>query len=119
MARQTNNPDDLFARVATILEEARGAVARTINTAMVQAYWHVGREIMEVEQAGEHRADYGDEVIKKLSRQLVGTFGKGFSAGNLKRMRQFFRVFPVGSTIGSTVEPIYRDRLDGVEPIVG
>ena len=47
---------DLYERVAAILEETRGRVARTVNTAMVQAYWHIGREIVEVEQAGKSRA---------------------------------------------------------------
>jgi predicted nuclease of restriction endonuclease-like (RecB) superfamily len=103
MAESIDNPDRLHARVAAILEQARGAVARTINTAMVQAYWHVGREIVEVEQSGEQRAGYGDEVIKNLSKQLVRSFGKGFSVSGLKRMRQFFRVFPGGSAIGSTL----------------
>jgi predicted nuclease of restriction endonuclease-like (RecB) superfamily len=100
MADTTDNLDTLYARVAKILEQARGAVARTINTA---AYWDVGREIVEVEQAGEQRAEYGDEVIKRLSKRLVRSFGKGFSISGLKRMRQFFRVFPSGSAIGSTV----------------
>ena len=52
--------DELYERVAQILEEARGQVARSVNTAMVQAYWLVGREIVEVDQSGEERASYGD-----------------------------------------------------------
>lgn len=107
--------DELYAKVAAILERARGAVARTVNTAMVEAYWQIGREIIEVEQAGSGRAEYGEQVIKKLAAKL----GKGFSVSGLKRMRQFFSVFPHGSTIGSTLLSQIRNRLESVEPIVG
>lgn len=81
--------DGLYERVAKILEQARGQVARSVNTAMVRAYWLVGREIVEVEQAGEERASYGDEVIQRLSTRLAATHGKGFSVRNLRNMRQF------------------------------
>jgi hypothetical protein len=61
MRTRSTGPDDdeLYKRVARILEQARGQVARSVNTAMVRAYWLVGREIVEVEQAGEQRAGYG------------------------------------------------------------
>lgn len=91
--------EQLYQRVAGILEQARGQVARTVNTAMVQAYWHIGREIVEVEQAGKQRAGYGEEVIKRLSARLMDQFGKGFSVASLKRMRQFYLTFPVGSAL--------------------
>jgi hypothetical protein len=66
------NEDQLYQRVAEILEHARGQVARTINTAMVCAYWLIGCKIVEVEQPGEQRAGYGEEVIKRLSTRLMG-----------------------------------------------
>lgn len=56
--------DDLYARVAEILDEARSRVARTVNAAMVKAYWMVGREIIEVEQGGKERASYGEAVMR-------------------------------------------------------
>jgi predicted nuclease of restriction endonuclease-like (RecB) superfamily len=80
--------DGLYDRVARILEQARGQVARTVNTTMVQAYWQVGREIAEDEQAGEQPASDGDENIKHLAARLKGPFGKGFEVENLKRMKQ-------------------------------
>jgi hypothetical protein len=89
--------EQLYKRVARILEEARGQVARTVNTAMVHAYWHVGREIVNVEQAGRERAGYGDEVIEQLSARLAAAYGRGFSVRNLWSMRQFFFTFPGGS----------------------
>jgi hypothetical protein len=91
--------DALYERVARILEEARSQVARTVNTAMVHAYWHIGREIVEVEQAGEQRAGYGENVVERLSARLKGSFGKGFSVQNLGYMRQFYLTFPNGSAV--------------------
>ncbi|MCA9676954.1 MAG: hypothetical protein KC464_18145 [Myxococcales bacterium] len=96
------NEDRLYERIAEILEEARAQVVRTVNTAMVHAYWLIGREIVHVEQGGAARAGYGDEVIKHLAQRLTRQYGKGWSVSSLKRMRQFFQVFPKGSAIGST-----------------
>jgi predicted nuclease of restriction endonuclease-like (RecB) superfamily len=90
---------DLYKRVAAILEEARSRVARTVNTAMVHAYWFIGREIVEVEQRGQSRAGYGDELLKRLAAKLGKRFGKGFTPTSLKRMRQFYRAFPRGSAL--------------------
>ena len=89
--------EQLYNRVARILEEARCQVARTVNTAMVHAYWHVSREIIEVAQAGKVRAGYGDEVIEQLSARLSAAYGRGFSVRNLWSMRQFSLTFPHGS----------------------
>ncbi|MBL8949855.1 MAG: hypothetical protein JNK82_03700 [Myxococcaceae bacterium] len=95
-----SKPDQqLYARVAEILEAARGRVARTVNTAMVQTYWLIGREIVLVEQRGARRAEYGDELIRRLSARLGRRYGDGFSAAGLRRMRQFYSEFPRGSAL--------------------
>lgn len=91
--------EHLYDRIAGILDEARARVARTVNTAMVQAYWHIGREIVEVEQLGAERAEYGEELLKNLAAKLMQRFGKGFNLTGLKRMRQFYRAFPDGSAL--------------------
>ncbi len=91
--------EELFKRVAEIIEAARGHVARTVNSAMVHAYWLIGREIVEVEQHGKKRAGYGDELLEKLAAELTQRFGKGFSLTGLKRMRQFYLTFPEGSAL--------------------
>jgi len=91
--------EHLYERIAAILEEARSRVARTVNTAMVHAYWFIGREIVEVEQQGAERAGYGDELLKTLATKLTQRFGKGFNLTGLKRMRQFYRAFPDGSAL--------------------
>jgi hypothetical protein len=91
--------EELYERVAQILEQARGQVARSVNTAMVQAYWLVGREIVVVEQAGSQRAGYGQNVLARLAARLKASFGKGFSVQNLGYMRQFYLAFPQGSAL--------------------
>jgi hypothetical protein len=89
----------LYQRVAQIVEAARHQVSRTVNTAMVHAYWLIGQEIVEGEQHGKERAGYGEELVKRLAARLTQRFGKGFTASNIKRMRQFYLAFPQGSRI--------------------
>ena len=83
----------LFDRVAAILEEARASVVRTVNTSMVIAYWHIGREIVQEEQGGKRRAGYGDTLLEDLSRRLKERYGKGYSVTNLKYFRTFHQVY--------------------------
>jgi hypothetical protein len=83
----------LFDRVAAILEEARAAVVRTVNTRMVVAYWLIGREIVQEEQGGKRRASYGDALLEDLSRRLTERYGKGYSVTNLKNFRTFHQVY--------------------------
>lgn len=89
----------LFDRAAEIIESARRAVVRTTRSAMVHAYWLIGRDIVEVEQHGAERATYGDELLDRLGEQLSTRFGRGFSARTLRRMRQFYLVYPQGSAV--------------------
>ena len=74
----------LFERVATILDEARNNVVRSVNNNMVIAYWLIGREIVEEIQKGKNRAAYGKSLIEDLSQKLVETYGRGFSTTNLR-----------------------------------
>jgi hypothetical protein len=71
----------IFERAVEILEGARRHVSRSVNTAMVHAYWLIGREIVEVEQRGRERAGYGDRLVEGLARRLSERFGRGFSVG--------------------------------------
>jgi predicted nuclease of restriction endonuclease-like (RecB) superfamily len=95
---------ELYERIATILAEARASVARTVNTAMVHAYWHIGREIVEVAHGGKGRARYGDGLMRRLAARLSKTFGKGFGLASLKRMKQFYLAFPQGSALTRSSE---------------
>lgn len=85
----------LYREIATLLTDARAQVRTAVNTAMVQTYWQIGRLIVEDEQNGENRAEYGKELLGQLSRRLTDDFGKGFSETNLKLMRLFFQAFPI------------------------
>ncbi len=89
------NKHDLYGRISRIIEEARGRLVRAINTEMVVAYWHIGREIVEEEQKGKARAEYGKRLLEDLSKRLSEKFGKGFSDGNLWNMRQFYQTYPI------------------------
>lgn len=91
--------DDLFQRVAEIIDAARGRIARSVNTAMVHAYWLIGREVFEVEQQGKERAGYGEGLVKRLAARLTKQFGRGFNETSIKRMRQFYLAFPQGSAL--------------------
>jgi len=91
--------DELFERIASIVEAARGHVARSVNTAMVHACGHIGREIVEVEQQGDERAGYGKGVLRDLAVRLGQRFGRGFSEPNLRNMRQFYLTYRDGSAV--------------------
>ena len=91
---KTRNYDHLVGRIAEILREARTQVVREINKVQVLAYWEIGREIVEFEQKGKARAEYGEELILKLSRDLTERLGRGFSKSNLFLMRQFYLTYP-------------------------
>jgi hypothetical protein len=80
----------LFDRVVAILENARVRVSRTVNSEMVVAYWLIGREIVEEEQQGAERAEYGKKVIADLSRRLTERYGRGYSVTSLKYFRTFY-----------------------------
>ena len=87
-------PPELYEQIASVLETARGKAYRAVNSAMVQAYWEIGRRIVE-EQGGEERAEYGKALVKELSKRLTADFGKGFTESNLWYMRQFYLAFPI------------------------
>ena len=87
------NSNALFERVVSILEKARSNVVRTVNSQMVIAYWMIGREIVEEEQKGAARAEYGKRLIEELSFRLTELYKKGFSTTNLRYFRQFYLAY--------------------------
>ncbi|WP_321494183.1 PDDEXK nuclease domain-containing protein [uncultured Desulfobacter sp.] len=86
--------DPLFDRISAILDQSRYRIVRTVNSQIVSAYWHIGREIFEALQAGEKRAQYGQKLLEQLSEKLQARYGKGFSTTNLKYFRSFYQVYP-------------------------
>lgn len=97
------NPDGLYQAIAEVVAQARQQVRQVVNQHMVQAYWHIGRLIVEQEQQGQERAEYGKRQLKLLSERLQGEFGKGFDVGNLRNMRQFYLTFPKHYTLRSVL----------------
>jgi Uncharacterized conserved protein len=83
-----------FADISRILNEGRHKVHAAVNFTMVETYWNIGKRIVEQEQQGKERANYGDLLIVNLSRYLGSTFGRGFSEANLKNFRQFYLTWP-------------------------
>ena len=82
-----------YEQIKRILSEARNKVYQTANFAMVEAYWNIGKSIVE-QQDGYEKAEYGSRLIAELSKQMTVDFGKGFTPTNLKYMRQFYLTFP-------------------------
>lgn len=97
--------DTLYAEIKTILQEARQSTYYAVNSAMVVAYWEIGKRIVEHEQKGNKRAVYGETLLKELSKKLTSDFGKGFGLASLKNYRQLYLTFsesPKGSAPGSS-----------------
>ena len=91
-----NKQENYISEIKTILAQARQRAYAAVNTAMVEAYWLVGRRIVEEEQNGEERANYGAQLLKTLSQELTAEFGKGFSLTNLKNFKKFYLAFSGG-----------------------
>ena len=103
-----------YGEIKKILTEARNKVYQTANFAMVEAYWQIGKSIIE-EQNGEERAEYGTGLLKELSKQMTQDFGKGFTVANLKNMRQFCLTFPNGYALRSELSWTHYRLLMRVE----
>ena len=85
--------DAVLADVTGLLEAARRAAARSVNALMTATYWQIGRRLIEVEQGGLTKADYGDQLIERLSHDLTARFGRGFGRRNLFQMRAFYLAY--------------------------
>ena len=84
----------ILGEVASIIEAARHSAVKTVNAVMTAAYWLVGRQIVEYEQQGERRAEYGEALVEDLSGDLTARFGRGFGKSNLFDMRAFYLAYP-------------------------
>jgi len=93
MTKIQKNHNEFYDRIVELLKQARNSVVRTINKTMVYTYYEIGRIIVEEEQKGKSRAEYGKQLIRELSKKLTSEFGKGFSVRNLEQMRKFYLVY--------------------------
>ena len=104
-----NELNNIFLdKVSMVVEEARKNVKTAVNIMMVYTYFEIGRMIVEEEQSGSNRAEYGKYIIKNLSIFLTENYGKGYSVDNLKLMRRFYSIY-CEDTIGETVFPQFKN----------
>jgi predicted nuclease of restriction endonuclease-like (RecB) superfamily len=88
------NYNNIRAEIVELLNAARSAASRSVNAVMTATYWEIGRRIVQSEQAGEKRAEYGDVLIQRLAKDLSTSFGRGFGSRNLAQMRSFYMAWP-------------------------
>lgn len=85
----------LVAQLRELIRDARGCALRSVDAIQVRTCWEIGRHIVEFEQGGSARAEYGKRLLPKLAESLTAEFGRGFDATNLRHMRGFFLAFPI------------------------
>lgn len=96
--------DGLVGGISELLEQSRRTSARAVNSILTATYWEIGRRIVEFEQGGEARAEYGAEVLLRLARDLTARFGRGFSDRNLRQMRTFHQYWEIWQTPSAKFE---------------
>ena len=106
---------ELVEPIAQIIEQARGQVRQAVNSAMVHSYWHIGQMIVEHEQQGASRAQYGKQQLQHLSKQLSERLGKGFDVTNLRNMRAFYQAFPMWETVSLELSWSHYNALSRIE----
>ncbi len=111
---ERNKQSDFYIKVADLLKEARKSVIQTVNKTMVYTYFEIGRMIVEEEQNGKTRAEYGKQIIKDLSQNLTRDFGKGFSTTNLKQMRQFYLLYSKSQTLSDQSETSTKQKQSSI-----
>jgi predicted nuclease of restriction endonuclease-like (RecB) superfamily len=110
---RTKNYSNLIADLASVIEQGRKLAVRYVNTALVTAYWLIGRRIVEFEQKGKERADYGKRLLEMLSNDLTKRFGRGFSSDNLEAMRNFYLTYKteISETVSRILEAQKSDTM--------
>ena len=97
-----------FEEIEQILKTTQQNVRTAVNISMVYTYYEIGKRIVEVEQNVQERAEHGKYILKELSKHLTETVGRGYSVDNLKRIRQFYRIYSSDS-IGETLFPQFKN----------
>lgn len=103
MKLQQPKYNELINKIGVLLEKGRKKAAQTVNTILLQTYWLVGRHIVEFEQDGEERAEYGTFLFERLSKDLTQLYGQGFSRANLLYMRKIYLTFPKSETLSNVL----------------
>ena len=109
------NQETFVGEIRTIIDNARSAAIRSVNFNRVQMYWNIGKRIVEEEQHGKERADYGTYLIKNLAKELEPEYGSGFGVRQLEQSRQFYRTYPIANTLRSQLNWSQYRRLIQIE----
>ena len=91
--------NQLIEQIGNLLQNGRQQAAQSVNTILVQTYWLIGQHIVEFEQKGNQKAEYGSQLFQRLSKDLTLAYGKGFSRSNLLYMRKLYQCFPISETL--------------------
>jgi predicted nuclease of restriction endonuclease-like (RecB) superfamily len=108
-----DNYNNIHAGIVELLKAARSAAARNVNSIMTATYWEIGRRIVQSDQAGEKRAEYGEKLIEQLSGDLTRQFGRGFGRANLWQMRAFYLAWPEGQIL----QTLSGESKNSIDPI--
>jgi DUF1016 N-terminal domain len=95
------NIEQLHEKIVFVIESSRQSAYKAINTSMVISYWEIGRLILEEEQHGKERANYGAYLISEMAKRLKKMYGSGYAQQSLRNYRQFYRKFPIRSALRS------------------
>jgi predicted nuclease of restriction endonuclease-like (RecB) superfamily len=108
--------DEALSGISELLDQARRAAARSVNGILAATYWEVGRRVVEFEQGGRARAEYGEGLVKRLSADLTAKHGRGFSERNLRQMRTFYQGWEIRQTPSAVFEARVRGSLFADQP---
>ena len=96
-----NSYGQLIRNIGSLLETGKKQAVSAVNQAMVRTYWEIGKHIVEYEQAGNEKSEYGSETLKRLSRDLTERYGNGFGMSNINKMRKFYSLYPILQTVSA------------------
>ncbi len=109
-----NKYQSLLDSIGVLLESSRKQAVQKVNSILVETYWNIGMQIVEFEQYGKEKAEYGSELLKRMSKDMKARFGKGFSRSNLQYMRLFYIKFPKYQTLSGKLSWSHYTELLGV-----
>ncbi|MBN1462293.1 MAG: DUF1016 family protein [Paludibacteraceae bacterium] len=112
-----NLENNLFQSIKTIILQSRERVFRMANSALLESYWNIGKIILEEEQKGKAKAEYGKATLKNLATQLTLEFGKGFDERNLNNMRAFYKAFPIWNAVRTELSWTHYRLLSRIESV--
>lgn len=99
LTKPKNNYGQLVSQISNAFIQGQKGAVLAVNSFLIETYWKIGQYIVEYEQGGNRKAEYGEKLLENLSKDLSLLHGKGFSLSNIKRMRQFYQTFPISAEL--------------------